>query len=95
MHGQCEDLAINFIREVGSLEECKMSCNNQQDCHFYSYHRSSGTEAHHRHCYLYNTCNSLRFPSQHSHWVSGTSKYHSDCFTAPFIVAVHNLLRPT
>ena len=43
---------------------------------------------------LLSPCSSLRF-TQHSHWVSGTSKYHSDCFTSPFIVAVHNLLRPT
>ena len=93
VHGQCEDLAINFIREVADLEECREKCSIQEGCQFYSYHSSTGT--HHRHCYLYTSCNTLRYSQAGSHWVTGSSKYHSDCFTAPFIVAVHNLLRPT
>ena len=94
-HGQCDGEAINFIREMASLEDCKGRCDNQSGCHFYSYHGSSGGEAHHRHCYLYSSCDSLRLPGQNSHWVSGSTEYHSECFSAPKIVAVSNLLRPT
>ena len=92
--GQCDDIAINYIREVNDLEDCKLNCDNQLACHFYSYHGWSGTEteAHHRHCYLYTSCHSLRFISQESQWVSGTSRYH---LTPPLIVGIHNLLRPT
>ena len=95
IHGQCEDLAINFIRQVETLQDCRRECASHHSCRYYSYHSSTGSGAHDSHCYLYTSCTSLRHTEDHSSWVSGSSQYHDDCYTAPFIVAVHNLLRPT
>merc|ERR1711936_327856 len=94
VHGRCTDLAMDFLREVGSLQDCRTTCRAREGCQFYSYQGSEGSGSQHRHCYLYNPCTSLRH-SHHQHWVTGASDQHSDCYTRPFIVAVHNLLRPT
>ena len=61
VHGRCTDLAMDFLREVGSLQDCRTTCRAREGCQFYSYQGSEGSGSQHRHCYLYNTCTSLRY----------------------------------
>ena len=56
VHGRCTDLAM-----VTSLQDCRSSCRGRGGCQFYSYQGSEGSGSQHRHCYLYNTCTSLRY----------------------------------
>ena len=59
--GRCTDLAMDFLREVGSLQDRRTTCRAREGCQFYSYQGSGGSGSQHRHCYLYNTCTSLRY----------------------------------
>ena len=61
VHGRCTDLAMDFLREVASMQDCRSSCRGRGGCQFYSYQGSEGSGSQHRHCYLYNTCTSLRY----------------------------------
>ena len=89
-HGQCTDLAMDFIREVASLKECRGRCADREGCQYYGYNKRQDGP-HSSHCYLYSSCSSLRTSTN---WVTGTMETHPQCHSSPFIVAVHNLLRP-